>query len=157
MIFVRHEIQVAHRLYFLPGKCQQIHGHSMSVQLEVHADLDRNGYALGMDGIPIEYGDLKKDFRGYLDTVWDHQLHLNQEDPLAGELLIVDRDRQGRFVKPKDDIDPDSIKLPGLRAWPQDPSTENIARWIKKACEEILPGMSIYIRLEETSTNGAGA
>lgn len=157
MVFVKHNIEVAHRLLMLPGKCQQIHGHSMMVTLEVHADKDVNGYALATDGTPLDFGSLKKVFRAYLDGVWDHHLHLNENDPLAGELLVVDRDARGRYQNPEG-MEGDSIHLPGLKTWDADPSVENIARWIHDYVEtQILPGMSLHIRVEETRTNGAGA
>jgi 6-pyruvoyltetrahydropterin/6-carboxytetrahydropterin synthase len=152
MIFVRHNIEVAHRLLNLPGKCQQIHGHSMMVTMEVHARKDKNGYALGPDGTPLDFGSLKAEFRRYLDSVWDHHLHLNMHDPWSRNLIVPDRDKEGRFDK-NGFIEP----LPGLMTWPGDPSVENIALWIHDVMEETLDGMSIYIRVEETRTNGAGA
>jgi 6-pyruvoyl-tetrahydropterin synthase len=156
MIFVKHNIEVAHRLLNLPGKCQQIHGHSMLVTLEIHADKDTNGYALGPDGTPIDFGSLKKEFRGYLDQIWDHHLHLNENDPLAGEIQVVDRDARGRYQNPAG-MEGDSIYLPGLCRWPADPSVENIAKWIHDFMQSSLPGMSIHITVNETATNGAGA
>lgn len=153
MIFVRHNIEVAHRLLNLPGKCQQIHGHSMWVTLEVNADKDTNGYALGPDGTPLDFGSLKKAVRDYLDGVWDHHLHLNKDDPLAGTLQTAVRTESGQFSEEGQWIG----ELPGVVKWPGDPSVENIARWIRDAVSAYLPNMSIYIKVEETSTNGAGA
>lgn len=131
----------------LPGKCQQIHGHSMRVTLGIDADKDTNGYALGPDGTPLDFGGLKKTFRGYLDEVWDHHLHLNQADPWAKPLTprALYEDGMPRFEH-----------LPGLQIWPADPSVENIAQWIKNHMELELPDMSIYVDVEETATNGAG-
>jgi 6-pyruvoyltetrahydropterin/6-carboxytetrahydropterin synthase len=152
-IFVRHNIEVAHRLLNLPGKCQQIHGHSMWVTLEVYAEKDTNGYAIGPDGTPLDFGFLKKTFRGYLDAMWDHRLHLNEADPFAGEVLLVSRNADGTFSEEGANGTP----LPGLMKWPGDPSVENIASWIKEYMLMALSGMSIYVKVEETATNGAGA
>jgi 6-pyruvoyltetrahydropterin/6-carboxytetrahydropterin synthase len=141
---VCHEIQVAHRLFLLPGKCQNIHGHSMKVTMEVYCQIDNNGYAMMPDGTLIEFGQLKKEFRRYLDEVWDHHLHLNRDDPWAKPLTprALYEDGMPRFEP-----------LPGLRSWPGDPSTENIARWIKNVMEEQL-SMGVTIVIQETSTNG---
>jgi 6-pyruvoyltetrahydropterin/6-carboxytetrahydropterin synthase len=157
-IFVKHNIEVAHRLLNLEGKCQQIHGHSMWVTLELNADKDDNGYALGSDGTPLDFGRLKKGFREYLDTIWDHHLHLNENDPLAGEVLVVSRDARGAYQNPEG-LEGDAIRLPGMVSWPADPSVENIARWIHDymASSPQLLGMSMFVKVEETSTNGAGA
>lgn len=139
---VTHNIEVAHRLTFLPGKCQNIHGHSMIVDFSIYIEeSDDNGYALDGDRTILEFGKLKQAFRAYLDATWDHHLHLNADDPWARELnsdaTNLDRDR-----------------LPGLQTWPGDPSTENIARWIRAACQLMVPNMQIAISIEETKTNG---
>src|SRR5215213_10102636 len=93
---VKHNIEVAHRLLLLPGKCQNIHGHGMVVTLRIQTQLGEEGYALGPDGTTLEFGVIKKHFRNYLDTTWDHHLHLNENDPWARILIVPDRDPQGR-------------------------------------------------------------
>lgn len=152
-LFVKHNMEVAHRLFTLPGKCQQIHGHSMQVRLEVHCDMDTNGYALQSDGTVLEFGDLKKQFRHYIDEVWDHHLHLNENDPLAQPLQHSARGAEGQFVLEGQWLG----ELPGLMKWPGDPSTENIAHWIREYMTTILPGMSFLIQIDETGTNGVVA
>jgi 6-pyruvoyltetrahydropterin/6-carboxytetrahydropterin synthase len=137
---ITHNIEIAHRLTFLPGKCQNIHGHSMVVDLSVFIDeSDENGYALDAQGTILEFGNLKKAFRAYLDSIWDHHLHLNEKDPWALPVTL----------------DGDLLEcLPGLQTWPADPSTENIARWIRQACQLMIPDLQISISIEETKTNG---
>lgn len=143
VLTVSHNIEIAHRLYTLPGKCQNIHGHSMWVTLKIYAEhSDENGYALSSDGTLLEFGNLKKEFRRYLDAIWDHHLHLNQSDPWAG-LVTLD----GDLMEP----------LPGLQTWPLDPSTENIGRWIKNQCMLFVPNTEIAIIISETRTNGVEA
>lgn len=114
IIAVRHNIEVAHRLFEQPGnKCENIHGHSMWVKLELRGDLDEHGMLEGID-----FGSLKKDFRNYLDHTYDHHLLLNENDPWANDLATN-----------LDDV-PELKTLPGLQTFPGDPTTENIARWI---------------------------
>lgn len=112
IIAVKHNIEVAHRLLLLPGKCENIHGHSMWVTLELKGELNQNGILEG-----IEFGALKKDFRDHLDSMYDHHLLLNATDPWSD--IIVN-------LPPHY---PDE-HLPGLHVFPGDPTTENIAKWI---------------------------
>lgn len=100
-IAVRHNIEVAHRLWQLPGKCEAIHGHSMWVRLELRGDLDGQGLLAGLD-----FGVVKRAYREHLDTHFDHRLLLDADDPIAG------------------------LRLPGLRVTAGQPTTENIAKAI---------------------------
>jgi 6-pyruvoyl-tetrahydropterin synthase len=144
---VTHNMEVAHRLLNLPGKCQNIHGHSMYVTLSICAEVDENGYALGPDGTVLDFGGLKKVFRKYIDEQWDHHLHLNERDPWASGLTMraLYEDGMPRFDR-----------LPGLIVHEGDPSTENIAWWIKDYMETELQ-MPVSVRIEETGTNGVEA
>lgn len=137
---VHHNMELAHRLFTLPGKCQNIHGHGMQVTLELFAPMDEYGYAMGADGTPIEFGNVKKTFRAYIDGVFDHHLHLNKDDPWAGELAF------------KSGIEAGS--LPGLQVWPGDPSTENFAVWIFEAMRREYGPIVWAVEIAETGTNG---
>jgi 6-pyruvoyltetrahydropterin/6-carboxytetrahydropterin synthase len=131
LIEVRHNIEVAHRLFDLKGKCEAIHGHSMWVKLTLHGQLDRHGVLEG-----IEFGALKKDFRNHLDTQYDHKLLLNEDDPWTNAVF-------------KDQ------KLPGLQVCPGDPTTENIAAWIANwAFEQFRLPTDVFV--QETHVNAAG-
>lgn len=106
-IRVEHNIEVAHRLTKVPGKCENIHGHSMWVEFEMWGWLTDAGILAG-----VTYGDLKSSFRHHLDSEFDHHCLLNHEDPL---------------VKDCEDA---GIKIPGATLCREDPTTENIAKWI---------------------------
>jgi 6-pyruvoyltetrahydropterin/6-carboxytetrahydropterin synthase len=132
-IKIKHNIEVAHRLSLLPGKCQNIHGHSMWVTAEFTGILDSRGILLGLD-----YGTIKAVFRGYLDDTFDHHLLLNQEDPLA-KILGAEL-------------------LPGVEYTQGDPTTENLARWIGQWSRLAFetPGLQrVHIEVWETGTNAA--
>jgi 6-pyruvoyltetrahydropterin/6-carboxytetrahydropterin synthase len=140
-IYVRHNAEIAHRLSQLPGKCQQIHGHSLSIKLSVFGPLNENGILCGLD-----FGSVKKVFREHIDTVWDHHLHLNVED------LWVHATHPG--------LDGVERSLPGLVTHPGDPTTENIAFWIGQYMEHEIGMMtqksfSVHVDVSETGTNGA--
>lgn len=144
---VEHNIEVAHRLSKTPGKCQQIHGHSMWVELEMLGQgLDVTGKMVGM-----EYGDLKRVFRHHLDTQLDHHLLLSKDDPWADSLVKTDALARGDSVV--------GDHLPGLALCTDDPTTENIAKWIGEwAYMEFGEGLGIQriqIVVHETRVNAA--
>lgn len=127
-LVVRHNIEVAHRLSLLPGKCENIHGHSMWVTLEMRGHkIDQNGLLGGLD-----FGAIKKAFRAHLDTAYDHRLLLNEIDLLAG------------------------MELPGARLCPGDPTTENIAKWVAQWARQNFQGTPGFrVRVDETHVNAA--
>jgi 6-pyruvoyltetrahydropterin/6-carboxytetrahydropterin synthase len=126
---IRHNIEVAHRLSLLPGKCQQIHGHSMWVVAELTGEVNNKGILLGID-----FGEAKATFRQHLDFTYDHHLLLNRADPVAESVL------------------------PGLCLCEADPTTENIAKWIGGWCSTEFDQNGLYrVRVEvwETQVNSA--
>jgi len=147
----KHDIQVGHRLYLQPGKCQQIHGHSMRVALDLHVNFDSDGYAINDEKKLLEFGDVKKRFRTHLDEFYDHHLLLNENDPWAqalytqGDMTTVDSEYYESH-KSK------STTLPGLRKVPGDPSTENIAGWIARFCADEFQ-CNVFVEVQETGTN----
>jgi 6-pyruvoyltetrahydropterin/6-carboxytetrahydropterin synthase len=82
IISVKHNFETAHRLPFIPGKCQNIHGHSWWATFKI-------GGPRNDEGITIEYGKLKKVLRNWIDGELDHGAMLGVEDnlflPLAEE------------------------------------------------------------------------
>lgn len=138
-LIVRHNIEVAHRLSLLPGKCENIHGHSMWVQMELYGWIDEKGLINGQD-----FGSVKKAFRGYLDSMYDHHLLLNKDDPWAQDL-----DPEQRY-----DGSTEPKLLPGLATFPGDPTTENLAKWISAwAVNEFETDATV--RVDETHVNAA--
>lgn len=146
-ITVRHNIEVAHRLYLLPGRCENIHGHSIWVALTLHGEVDKNGILDGLD-----FGSVKSTFRSHLDEEYDHHLLLNQDDPWAGTFSLYD---------PLASDPVDGNRLPGLKIFPGDPTTENLARWIGEwSYEEFRAGghhriRCVEIEVQETHVNSA--
>lgn len=130
-------IQVAHRLTQLPGKCQNIHGHSMEVQVHFPGLIRRDGYYY-VHGEILDFSAAKKIIRDYLDNEYDHKLHLNEDDPWAQPLEGVGLQGVGT--------------LPGLVTHHGDPSVENIAFWI---CKYLDAQFRTYIEVtvHETKTN----
>jgi 6-pyruvoyl-tetrahydropterin synthase len=90
----------------------------MLVELQMWGSIDDNGIMEGM-----EFGDVKQVFRHFLDTSFDHHLLLNQDDPFAKVLQIPFRTTAGETVTRE-------LELPGLAVCTEDPTTENLAKWI---------------------------
>lgn len=142
LIRLNHNMEIAHRLFLMPGKCQQIHGHSMKVQLDLFGRPNNNGIFEGLD-----FSDVKRAFRGHIDETYDHQLLLNRDDPWAQMFYLHD---------PLENDPVNGRHLPGLRICLGDPTTENLTMWIGAwARDHFKLNGRIYI--QETGTNGVGA
>jgi 6-pyruvoyl-tetrahydropterin synthase len=153
-VIVRHNIEVAHRLSLLEGKCEAIHGHSMMVDLQIFGQVDSRGL---LDG--LEFGLVKKRFREHLDTTYDHHLLLNESDPWAQDLFemvpteMANPDGGPGYVM--QDVPKEMGKLPGLRTTPGDPTTENISRWVARWAAEAFQ-KTVDVLVQETHVNFAG-
>ena len=129
-VYVREYIQVGHRLIELPGKCQQIHGHSMLVTMTLSGETDHNGYLVDSNGTVMDFSEVKKVFRNHLNDHYDHHLLLSMADPLV------------------------ELNLPGVTVTGSDPCVENIANWIYDQMK-YGAGFSVKsIEVQETATNG---
>jgi 6-pyruvoyltetrahydropterin/6-carboxytetrahydropterin synthase len=89
-VTVRHNAELAHRLPILPGKCQNLHGHSWQFAITVRAPMDKNG-------VTVEYGNLKSVIRGWIDEYLDHGTALGIHDPLV-PALRNDKHHKKTFV-----------------------------------------------------------
>ena len=145
LLAVKHNIEVAHRLYDNKGKCEQIHGHSMWVTLSLTGTVNEKGF---MDG--IEFGMLKKEFRHYLDDNFDHRLLLNAADPFAGPIYRIEEANDDSGIRYKK-----QEFLPGLVATLGDPTTENIAKWIYQGVRSVIGLTPHSVEVWETSVNMA--
>lgn len=80
---VEHSFDSAHFLANYVGKCGNIHGHRWRIEVEILAEeLVKDGQ---LEGMVIDFGDLKKDIKEYLDY-YDHSL-IVQENSMRKELL----------------------------------------------------------------------
>jgi 6-pyruvoyltetrahydropterin/6-carboxytetrahydropterin synthase len=84
LITVRHNFETAHRLPFLGGKCENLHGHSWWVEFKWAFDLNDEGIS-SRRSFPVDYGALKKDVRSWIDEHLDHGTMLGVNDPLVQE------------------------------------------------------------------------
>jgi 6-pyruvoyltetrahydropterin/6-carboxytetrahydropterin synthase len=78
-----HSFDSAHFLAGYIGKCGNIHGHRWRVEIEVQSEkLRKDGQ---MEGMVIDFGDLKKDAKSIIDF-YDHALII-QEGTMREETL----------------------------------------------------------------------
>lgn len=79
---MRHQVRIelpfeaAHRLMNHPGKCRYIHGHSYRAAVVVER------MHLGVDGMVADFADLKKMIGTWIDENWDHNIILQERDPI---------------------------------------------------------------------------
>lgn len=148
-IAIRHSVEMAHRLWYTPGRCQQIHGHNWRIELMLFGPVDDNGLLAG-----INFSEIKPAFRRYLDESYDHRLLLNIDDPWSG-LLVHSFDHNIVSAKPETGK---LGELPGLQTLPVDPTTENFARIIGEYALDnfTVSGLTeVHVRVDETDTNTA--
>lgn len=80
---VEVSFDAAHRLLGYDGKCASPHGHTYRAELFVgRAHLDDLGLA-------IDFGEIKKPLKRWIDAHWDHAFLLNDRDDLLIEALQV--------------------------------------------------------------------
>lgn len=136
VVRVRHNFETAHRLMHLPGKCQNLHGHSWWADITVEAP------ALAA-GMVVEFGPYKQKLRAWIDENLDHGAMLGSDDPLVP---ILEGMKSKLYVFPQD--------------WP---TVENVAKLLSDVAEDILhelvraPDAKVsQVFVQETHVNGAG-
>ena len=84
-IMRRIKFCAGHRLHKHGGKCEHFHGHNYM------ADFYVTGDQVDDVGRVIDFAELKKLFKGWLDENWDHGFVLNKEDEngLAAVKIVV--------------------------------------------------------------------
>lgn len=116
-----------HRLLDYEGPCAHPHGHNGLAEIELKSDtLDRRGMV-------VDFGDVKREIKSWIDATMDHQMILRRDDPLVGWM--------------QDHGEPVCL-------FEENPTAENIAR----AIFEHARGMNypvVGVRLWETPTSFA--
>src|SRR5690606_30592821 len=72
-----------HRLLDYDGICRHPHGHNAVAEVEVRTDgLDRRGMV-------VDFADLKRIVKGWIDREIDHRMILRHDDPLVAPLRAL--------------------------------------------------------------------
>jgi len=69
-----------HRLLDYDGICRHPHGHNAVAEIEVRAD------ALDKRNMVVDFTDIKRRIKGWIDRELDHRMILRRDDPLVGAL-----------------------------------------------------------------------
>lgn len=110
-IMRRIKFCAGHRLYGHGGKCEHFHGHNYVADFFVQGDEQDSV------GRVIDFSDLKKRVKGWIDEHWDHSFLIHQDDDNARKAL--------EMVKPC-----------RFFVMPYNPTAENMAKYL---LEEMAP------------------
>lgn len=85
------EFCCAHRVYKHEGKCRYLHGHNY--KLRVYAKGKKS--IVDTVGRVIDFTEIKKEVKGWIDENWDHNAIISCEDiKLQEALALLDQDRK---------------------------------------------------------------
>ena len=79
----RIEFCYGHRLMDYDGVCRHPHGHNAVVEIHIDAD--------SLDGrnMVVDFSDIKRLIKGWIDRELDHKMILRQDDPLVEPLRAL--------------------------------------------------------------------
>ncbi len=114
-----------HRLINYSGKCRHLHGHNGKVHFIV------NGSELDDRGMLVDFGDIKRPMKEWIDTNLDHRMLLHREDPMV---KILEKEEP-------------------LFLMDVNPTAENIAKTLYEAAKDMnLPVTEVKFWETDTST-----
>jgi 6-pyruvoyltetrahydropterin/6-carboxytetrahydropterin synthase len=125
----------AHRVLNHESKCKHLHGHRGVAEVTVYAP------SLDPLGRVIDFGRLKEVVGKWIDDNWDHNIILNDGDPLIDGLLL-----SGGYTKA--DRDRHLLRIFGGKhpySMAGNPTAENLARTLYKVAEERLAPLGIKV------------
>ncbi len=80
LVTKRIEFCYGHRLLDYDGVCKHPHGHNASVEIDVRTD------SLDKRNMVVDFSDIKRIVKGWIDRELDHKMILRQDDPLVEPL-----------------------------------------------------------------------
>lgn len=70
-----------HRLMNHPGKCRNLHGHSVKAGISIKRD------TLNEQGMVCDFSDVKECVDGFINRLLDHNFLLHKDDPIIPALI----------------------------------------------------------------------
>ena len=83
LVTKRIEFCYGHRLLDYDGVCKHPHGHNASVEIDVRTD------SLDKRNMVVDFSDIKRLVKGWIDRELDHKMILRQDDPLVEPLRAL--------------------------------------------------------------------
>ena len=80
LVTKRIEFCYGHRLLDYDGVCKHPHGHNASVEIDVRTN------SLDNRNMVVDFSDIKRIVKGWIDRELDHKMILRQDDPLVDPL-----------------------------------------------------------------------
>ena len=123
----------AHRLMGYDGPCAELHGHTYTATITFTADyLDEVGFV-------VDFADIKRLAKEWVDINWDHGTILCSEDPL---IMKIDTKTSKIYILDK-----------------KNPTAESMAEHLFDRVFEMMPGSDRYwlhaVAIKETPTSEA--
>ena len=133
------EFDAGHRVLGHESKCKHIHGHRYVAEVTVEAkELDSISRV-------VDFSVVKTLVGGWIDEYWDHNLILNENDPLVMEANKQPIESTEHYLK--------RIvgRLPYLIPNLENPTAEVMAKILFHKAQELLPNLAVtHVRLYET-------
>lgn len=130
----RFETDTAHRLQHHPGLCRNLHGHRYAFEVTLRYGV---GQALGVSGMVVDFGEIKRTIGAWIAETFDHALVLEHNDPIVEAL----GDSELRVL-----------------CFPRAPTAEAFAEFVYDGANRLLAGTQakvIHVRCYETPTGWA--
>ncbi|TPQ29560.1 6-pyruvoyl trahydropterin synthase family protein [Methylomonas sp. HW2-6] len=70
-----------HRLMNHPGKCRNLHGHSVKASISIRQE------QLNQQGMVCDFSDVKACVESFIDDILDHNFLLHKDDPIIPALI----------------------------------------------------------------------
>ena len=83
LVTKRIEFCYGHRLLDYDGVCKHPHGHNAVVEVDVRTD------TLDKRNMVVDFSDIKKIVKGWIDRELDHKMILRHDDPLVAPLQAL--------------------------------------------------------------------
>lgn len=77
LVTKRLDFCYGHRLLNYDGNCRYLHGHNAMVEIDIAAD------ALDHRNMVVDFSDVKRLVKAWIDRELDHRMILQQDDPLV--------------------------------------------------------------------------
>lgn len=76
-VTVRVDFCYGHRLLDYDGACAHPHGHNGLAEITLESD------SLDHRGMVMDFGDVKREMKGWIDRTMDHRMLVREDDPMV--------------------------------------------------------------------------